>query len=141
MHIQHLYKKNRILVVDDEEFCLSSLKAIMSRTNLNVKSQVDFVISAEEALFMVENLARIGFMYKLIITDFNMPETDGIQLTKQIRQLIPQLKIDGLPYSQPSIVGLTGHAVSKFCHLGIESGMDEVISKPMYVDKLKRVLE
>jgi len=37
----------------------------------------------------MERLHKFGCseFYKLILTDINMPEMDGIQLTKKIRQL------------------------------------------------------
>jgi CheY-like chemotaxis protein len=42
--------KNRILVVDDEEFCLTSTRTILEKLGIDVARQVDFCISGEEAV-------------------------------------------------------------------------------------------
>ena len=44
------YKNTRILVVDDEEFCISTMKSYLSQLGINVDSQVDFCINGEEAI-------------------------------------------------------------------------------------------
>ena len=43
-------KKERVMIVDDEEFCLSSMKAIMLQAGLDVKRKVDECITGLEAL-------------------------------------------------------------------------------------------
>jgi len=54
------FRQSRILVADDEEFCLASMKAIMARAGVDVQHQVDFCISGEEALSNVNSLAEVG---------------------------------------------------------------------------------
>ena len=43
-----IFARNRILVVDDEEFCLSSMKALLQKAGADVKYQVDFRINGQE---------------------------------------------------------------------------------------------
>ena len=38
------FANNRILVVDDEEFCISSMKAVLYSLGINTDFQVDFCI-------------------------------------------------------------------------------------------------
>jgi hypothetical protein len=47
------FSENRILVVDDEEFCLSSMKAVLFNLGMNINFQVDFCISGKEAVSQV----------------------------------------------------------------------------------------
>jgi len=41
---------------------------------------------------------------------------------------------------QPKIIGVTGHIAPEFTDLGLKSGMDKVVAKPVYVDKMKETL-
>jgi two-component system, sensor histidine kinase and response regulator len=79
------FKNNRILVVDDEEFCLSSVKAILGSLGFDVEYQVEFCIHGKEAYEQLISTYANGMSYKFILTDFNMPEMDGIESTKAIR--------------------------------------------------------
>ena len=46
----NLWKNKRIMVVDDEEFCISSFKAMMTIFGIDVHYHVDFCINGKEAL-------------------------------------------------------------------------------------------
>jgi CheY-like chemotaxis protein len=46
------YAKSRILVVDDEEFCLSSMKVMLNKLGIDTEKQVDFCMNGIEALEM-----------------------------------------------------------------------------------------
>lgn len=76
---------NRILVVDDEEFCLRALQAILRNQDINVDLQVDFCINGTEAIETVKKAYKSCFKYSLILTDFHMPFMSGLESTKQIR--------------------------------------------------------
>jgi CheY-like chemotaxis protein len=39
-----------VLVVDDEEFCIASMDAMLTIAGINTKHQVDFCITGKEAL-------------------------------------------------------------------------------------------
>ena len=46
--------------------------------------------------------------YKIIFTDLSMPEIDGYELTKKIRELSKNQSV------QPVIIAITGHTESEF---------------------------
>ena len=48
------YKSNRIMVVDDEEFCQASMKAILFKAGIDIKKQVDCFIDGQEALDQIK---------------------------------------------------------------------------------------
>ena len=75
------YKHCRVLVVDDEEFCLSTLSTLLHKAGIDVTYQVDFCINGEEAVNIVTEAYNHDFRYKIIFTDFNMPIMDGIEST------------------------------------------------------------
>ena len=85
LHMHKRFKENRLLVVDDEEFCLASMKAILFNLGFDTKFQVDFCINGKEALDHIVSSTINGFSYRAILTDISMPVMDGIEATKQIR--------------------------------------------------------
>lgn len=76
------------MVVDDEEFCISAMRGLISRIGVDVDYQVDFVISGEEALETLKLATSMKSNYKIIFTDFNMPVMDGIEATIQMRKYL-----------------------------------------------------
>ena len=81
MSIIEKYKRKRIMVVDDEEFCISAMKGLIKRAGIAIDYQVDFLISGEEALSTLKKATEMNSSYKIIFTDFNMPQMDGIEAT------------------------------------------------------------
>ena len=53
-----------------------------------------------------------------------MPVMDGLEATKKLREILG---------SETPIVGVTGYASSKYHTIGKNAGMNEVVSKPMYI--------
>lgn len=78
--------------------------------------------------------------YAAILMDIEMPEMDGLEAAKAIRQ---QEKTDLLP--PVPIVAMTSHASSGIRALCLHAGMDEVLMKPFLVaqleEKMRRVCE
>ena len=73
------------MVTDDEEFCISSMKALMGQAQVDTLNQVDYCITGLEMLQQVIKAFELGIRYRLILTDFNMPEMGGIEATIKLR--------------------------------------------------------
>jgi len=67
--------------------------------------------------------------YDMILMDIQMPEMDGYEATRLIRQRMPKNK-------RPRIVAMTANAMEGDREKCIKVGMDEYISKPMQIDRL-----
>ena len=76
------------MVLDDEEFCLSAMKAMLQILQIDVEHHVDFCIDGREAINKVKENYENGIKYKIIFTDFKMPIMDGIEATKCIRAML-----------------------------------------------------
>ena len=95
------------MVTDDEEFCIASMKVILDKAKIDAVNQVDYCITGLEALNQLQIAHGFGLAYKIIFTDFNMPEMDGIEATIKMRKFLADL---GIPRKkQPVIIGITGH--------------------------------
>lgn len=116
-----------ILIVEDNPF----------NQDLINKQMVRLGYVADTAGDGVEALAKWqGANYKLILTDCHMPEMDGYELTKNVRQIETEQGAERIP-----IVAITGAAMSGDKEYCLSVGMDDFISKPVKLADLKLVLE
>lgn len=105
----------KILIVDDTKINLILISKIMDKYQVNY----DLAGNGMEAFGLFEQ-----HQFDLIITDIQMPEMDGIELTRQIREY-PDTQKSSIP-----ILGFTGSSSDENrVHLkGI--GMNDVLGKP-----------
>lgn len=108
-----------IVVVDDEEMVLTSLGSFLTlETDYNVKT----FTSAKKAIKYIEN-SEID----LVISDYLMPEMDGISFLAKVRNIKPNV---------PRII-LTGYADKENAIKAInEVGLFQYIEKPWENDDL-----
>ena len=110
--------KKQILIVDDNPDSREMLSYVLTGEGFSV-------ITAEDGLEALELVKDV--QPDLILTDLNMPEIDGIELTKKLRE---QFKSTSLPIVIVSAFG--GEMVSK----AIEAGADGAMQKPLHIDSL-----
>ena len=70
--------------------------------------------------------------YNLIFMDMQMPEMDGLEATRLIRQRSEK---------QPFIVAMTANAMSEDRELCMNAGMDDYLSKPIKLTEIMKVIE
>jgi DNA-binding NtrC family response regulator len=109
-------------VVDDEPQVAETLRDILVHEGL----QVEVAENGRQALDLLMN----GNRFDLIITDMKMPEMDGLELLRHVRQLKENL---------PVIV-LTGAANFKNGLEAIREGVFNYISKPFSVRLLMNIV-
>jgi CheY-like chemotaxis protein/class 3 adenylate cyclase len=81
----------------------------------------------------VEAVARQA--YDAILMDIQMPEMDGLEATKRIREQWPE------PATRPYIIAVTAHAIPGYREKCLEAGMDDFVTKPVLFDKLVASLQ
>ena len=113
----------QLVVVDDEDMVLTSIRSFL---NLETEYRVATFTSAGEALaFIKENTVD------LVISDYLMPEMDGISFLAQVRELRPEV---------PRII-LTGYADKENAIKAINDvGLFQYIEKPWDNDNLRIVI-
>ena len=116
----------KILVVDDS--------LTMRKIIVNSLSRLGFkeVVEADNGKKAFETLSTGGGA-DLILTDWNMPEMDGIEFVTKLRS-IPTPK-------EPVVVFCTSNGEAKDIHDGIAAGADDYIVKPFDEAALKAKLE
>lgn len=91
-----------------------------------------FGYSADLAVNGLEAVEQVGKkQYDLVLMDVSMPEMDGFQATRAIRES---------PQRQPFIVAMTANAMSDDKDACLRSGMDDYLSKPINVGLLREIL-
>jgi len=112
----------RVLIVEDDD---------VNREVLRRQLGLLGVVRCELARNGHEALALIGLHpFDMIITDFSMPEMDGIALIEHIRA-----RERGLQRRTPIVV-LTANAVAQQTQACMEAGADALCLKPMTLDEL-----
>lgn len=114
-------KQLDVLVVDDNRLNLSIIVRLLGGLNINVDSSLD----GNKALNMVM-IKR----YDVIFMDVHMPDIDGFEATKRIREL----DIESI------IIGLSADATETSIKKGIESGMNAYVIKPVNKEYLIKIL-
>jgi len=105
-------KKIKVLLADDHPVFRSGLKSvIISNNELEIVGEVS---NGNEAV--QESLLKTP---DLIIMDINMPEIDGIEATKKIKEILPTIKI----------IILTMYADEEFLKEGLKAGASGYILK------------
>ena len=113
----------RILVVDDTEMNLTVILSLLKRTAIGI----DTCMSGKEALAATKDTT-----YDVIFIDHMMPDMDGIETLKHIRQ-------SGACKDVPA-VALTANAVSGAREMYLEAGFDDCLFKPVDGEKLEQLL-
>jgi CheY-like chemotaxis protein len=75
--------------------------------------------------------------YLIILMDCQMPEMDGYEATRRIRQM----EKDNPDEPRHFVIALTAHALDGDRQRCLDAGMDDYVTKPIRLDELARVLE
>lgn len=113
----------RILVVDDDEMVLMALDELLKPEGYEVQT----VSSGSEAL---RKLDTDG--YDLLMFDVIMPEMDGYELCKRVREKEK--------HKETPVIFLTAKSRDEDRARGLESGANLYLSKPISPDKLIKIV-
>ncbi len=116
----------KVLVVDDNEINLRVAVGLMRPYRM----QVSTASSAKAAVAMLKTQD-----FDIVFMDHMMPEIDGIEATKLIRDM------DGDYFKKLPIIALTANAVNGAREMFINEGMNDFVAKPIELTALDRALK
>ena len=111
----------KILVVDDTKINLKVATGLLK--TLEIKAD-----TASSGMECLEKLKENR--YDLIFMDHMMPEMDGIEATRRIREM------EGEYYKNVPVIALTANAVNGAKEMFLASGFQDFVSKPIDMDEL-----
>lgn len=120
-----LSRPARVLVVDDNNVN----QVVACKFLQKLGCQVEVASNGREA---IEASTRTE--YDAILMDCHMPEIDGYEATRKIRQATASAQ------SRPIIIALTGSVAPDDHQRCRESGMDDVLGKPLTIMNLRTKL-
>ncbi|MFT6067755.1 MAG: two-component system sensor histidine kinase/response regulator [Bacteriovoracaceae bacterium] len=124
IEISPIFKKMRILVAEDN----SINQVVVEKMLKKIGHEVTIVENGQIAIEEVQKS-----QYDMIFMDWQMPVLDGVEATKKIRAL-------GGKFEQLPIVALTANVFDEDIKTCLDSGMNDVLKKPLLFEDLKEML-
>ncbi|WP_187263980.1 hybrid sensor histidine kinase/response regulator [Pontibacter beigongshangensis] len=123
---EHFAENYPLQILVAEDYPINQLLAQMVLEKLGYTADL-----AENGLQVLEALSRKS--YDVVLMDVQMPEMDGLEATREIRQ-----QEDG---PQPYIIATTANAMKEDVQTCFTAGMNDYISKPIDLEELLKSLE
>ncbi len=115
-------KQSNILIVEDDV----SMREFLSDLLTNEGYKVDWSIHGADAKKKVERKS-----YDIVITDIVMPEVDGVEVLKYVKEKSPDT----------SVIVITGYSTLKQAVELVKMGADDYFNKPFDNDDMLLVIE
>lgn len=124
-----LFAHLRVLVAEDNAVNRMVIKGLLGK--LNIQAEL-----AENGMVAYEAMRRAKWPYDVVLMDCEMPEMDGFEATRSIREYERSHGLKPVP-----IVALTAHALEEHREAVFASGMNDYLGKPISLNKLYATLE
>ncbi|KEZ93531.1 response regulator [Nonlabens ulvanivorans] len=133
-----------IALADDESLFLDTLSFMLQRIpDFNV------VFTATNGQDLVNQLSTQSPLPDVVVTDLKMPELNGVEATKKIKELFPELSVIALSSYNTDVfisnmlgVGAASYLVKNTTPAQVELTIREVAAKGFYYDKnVLRILQ
>jgi len=112
-----------VLIIDDDPVACEHAHLVLER--VGIASEI--AASGAEAIEMVRLRHARRMPYNLILVDWQMPEMDGIETTRQIRSIVG---------TESAIIILTAYCWDDVLEEAVDAGVDSFIPKPLFAATL-----
>lgn len=118
--------QGRVLLAEDNATNQKLALAILKKLGL----QADAVTTGQAAL---QALHRVP--YDLVLMDIQIPEMDGLEATRQLRDPASAVLDPKIP-----VIAMTAHAMQGDRQMCLDAGMNDYLAKPLQPQKLRSLL-
>ena len=118
--------KINIFIVDDHQIFLDGISSLLEE-----EEQIQILGTAHNGKVAIDKIAALSSELNVVLMDINMPEMDGIEATKQLKSLYPNIKI----------LMLTMHSEPRFIKECIEIGAKGYVLKNISKDDLLKAID
>jgi CheY-like chemotaxis protein len=127
-----------VLIVDDNTFNISSLATmlkVIGYPSIHAQDGIDAIEMVKKTCAEAKPCCTKCHMIRIIFMDINMPRMDGIEATKQLIKMMNAGEIPWIP-----IVACTAYSLAQEIEGCLEAGMVDAITKPVNIQRLKKVM-
>ena len=108
-----------VLIIDDDEVACEHAKLVLGKAGIST----EVALSGKEAIEMVKLRHARRTPYNLILVDWKMPEMDGVETTRRIRDIVG---------NESAIIILTAYKWDDVLEDALQAGVDSFIPKPLF---------
>ena len=119
---------NKLMIVDDS----STMRKIIKRVLRQAEVEVDNILEAGNGVEALEQLCANPDI-ALILSDVNMPEMNGIELVKKVREDKDKMTLP--------IIMVTTEGGESMVETAISSGANGYVTKPFTPDTIRAALD
>ena len=121
-----------VLIVDDDPIACEHAKLVLEKAGISSETAT----SGEKAIEMVRLRHARRDPYNLILMDWQMPGMDGVEATRQIREIVG---------AASAIIILTAYSWDDILEEAVSAGVDSFLPKPLFaaavIEEFKSALE
>lgn len=133
-----------ILLVEDNPVNARLAQALITREGHDVTTVTSGIAAVDAVRGMLDDPATLP--WSLVLMDVHMPEMDGVEATRRIRELEKQrlqgnLRNKGKGTNELPIIALTANAMPEERNRAREAGMNDYLLKPVEREALFGVIE
>eukprot|EP00357_Protocruzia_adherens_P037135 CAMPEP_0115017730 /NCGR_PEP_ID=MMETSP0216-20121206/28315_1 /TAXON_ID=223996 /ORGANISM="Protocruzia adherens, Strain Boccale" /LENGTH=246 /DNA_ID=CAMNT_0002388651 /DNA_START=121 /DNA_END=861 /DNA_ORIENTATION=- len=114
-----------ILIVDDQEFNRFALLSMLENIGLKCETACDGLEAIDKLSAAREGGCECG-RFEIVFMDYNMPNLDGVATMHRIKEKINNDELDPV-----TVIGLTGYTEDVEMQEMLQSGMVDVLTKPV----------
>ena len=122
-NLDYNWKGKKILVAEDEPSNFQLISEVLKPTEVQI-------IWAKDGNETMELFGKHGDQLNLILMDIQMPEKNGYECTRMIKDVFPDIPV----------IAQTAYAMAGEKEMSIEAGCDDYIRKPIQVSQLIQTL-
>jgi len=111
------------LIVDDDEIALQTMSSELE----SLGAEAELAHSGKEALEIMSRKHESGKAHSIVIIDWKMPDMDGLEVTRQIRQIIG---------NDSAIIFLTAYNWDEILEEATKAGVDKFMAKPLFASHI-----
>ena len=108
-----------VLVIDDDPVACEHAQIVLGQVGIRCEK----ALSGTEGIEMVKLRHARRDPYNLILVDWRMPEVDGVETTRQIREIAGH---------ETPIIILTSYSWEDIAEEAVDAGVDSFVAKPLF---------
>ncbi len=118
----------KTLILDDDVTACEHAQLVLGRIGI----AADYCLSGKEALSMIEKSKARQEPYQLFLVDWKMPEMDGIQVTRTLREKYKD---------ESTTIILTTYNWDEILDEALKAGVDAFLAKPLFAGSIRKEIK